>query len=83
LKELGLSLGKVNFCLRALADIGLIKAKRFYKSQSKRSYLYILTPKGVKEKAKITMHFLAKKQHEYELLRLEIQKLQKEADKLL
>lgn len=80
-RELGISLGKVNFCLKALAEVGLVKINRFYKSPNKTAYLYVLTLKGIKEKGEVTMRFLAKKQHEYELLKLEIEELQNEAKK--
>ena len=69
---LGISLGGVNYCLRALAEIGLIKVGNFAKSGHKLGYLYLLTPQGIKEKTKITASFLAKKRHEYETLRQEI-----------
>ena len=70
--ELGVSLGGVNYCLRALAEIGWIKVGNFAKSGHKLGYLYLLTPQGVKEKTKITASFLAKKRLEYEALRKEI-----------
>ena len=61
-RELGVSLGKVNFCLKALIGKGLIKARRFSKSPNKKAYLYILTLKGMEEKGKVTLRFQAKKQ---------------------
>ena len=64
----GLSLGKVNYCLKSLADIGFIKIKRFSKSKKKLNYAYILTPKGLKEKIAITKAFISKKQSEYDKL---------------
>ena len=76
--ELGVSLGGVNYCLRALAEIGWIKVGNFAKSGHKLGYLYLLTPKGVKEKTKITASFLAKKRLEYEALRKEIARLEVE-----
>ena len=72
---LGVSLGGVNYCLRALAEIGWIKVGNFAKSGHKLGYLYLLTPQGVKEKTKITASFLAKKRLEYEALRKEIARL--------
>ena len=75
---LGISLGGVNYCLRALAEIGWIKVGNFAKSGHKLGYLYLLTPQGVKEKAKITASFLAKKRLEYEALRQEIARLEVE-----
>ena len=76
--ELGVSLGGVNYCLRALAEIGWIKVGNFAKSGHKLGYLYLLTPQGVKEKTKITASFLAKKRLEYEALRQEIARLEVE-----
>ena len=76
--ELGVSLGGVNYCLRALAKIGWIKVGNFAKSGHKLGYLYLLTPQGVKEKTKITASFLAKKRLEYEALRKEIERLEGE-----
>jgi len=61
-RELCVSLGKVNFCLKALIGKGLIKARRFSKSPNKKAYLYILTLKGMEEKGKVTLRFQAKKQ---------------------
>ena len=76
--ELGVSLGGVNYCLRALAEIGWIKVGNFAKSGHKLGYLYLLTPQGVKEKTKITARFLAKKRLEYDALRQEIARLEVE-----
>ena len=76
--ELGVSLGGVNYCLRALAEIGWIKVVNFAKSGHKLGYLYLLTPRGIREKTKITASFLAKKHHEYEELRQEIFRLEVE-----
>jgi len=75
---LGVSLGGVNYCLRALAEIGWIKVGNFAKSGHKLGYLYLLTPRGIKEKTKITASFLAKKRLEYEALRQEIARLEVE-----
>jgi EPS-associated MarR family transcriptional regulator len=76
--ELGISLGRVNYCLQALIQKGLIKAKNFRNSSSKRAYLYLLTPKGVEEKAKSTLRFLRLKVTEYEELTRELGELQRE-----
>lgn len=76
--ELGVSLGGVNYCLRALAEIGWIKVGNFAKSGHKLGYLYLLTPQGIKEKTKVTASFLAKKRFEYEALRKEIARLEVE-----
>ena len=67
-QETGLSIGKVNYCLKALLDIGLIKMDNFNKSNQKLNYRYILTPKGIQEKATITKKFLIKKKQEYDKL---------------
>ena len=77
-EELGVSLGGVNYCLRALVEIGWIKVGNFAKSGHKLGYLYLLTPQGVKEKTKITASFLGKKRLEYETLRKEIARLEVE-----
>ncbi|MBC54477.1 MAG: MarR family EPS-associated transcriptional regulator [Gammaproteobacteria bacterium] len=75
---LGISLGKVNYCLQALIEKGLIKAKNFSKSPYKGRYLYILTPKGIDNKARLTRRFLQRKQAEYEALRAEIEEIRRE-----
>lgn len=77
-KELGVSLGKANYCLKALIDKGLVKTGNFKNSNSKSAYLYILTPKGIEEKSRITLHFLKRKMEEYEILSGEIVELQRE-----
>lgn len=78
-KSLGISLGKLNYCLKALIDKGLVKANNFRRNENKSDYLYLLTPKGVDEKARVTMRFLQRKMHEYEMLKKEIAALQQEA----
>lgn len=78
-KAMGISLGKTNYCLKALIDKGLIKTKNFKRSKNKMSYAYFLTPKGIDEKARVTMQFLKRKQQEYESLVKELEELQKEA----
>ncbi|MEO9656089.1 MarR family EPS-associated transcriptional regulator [Marinomonas sp.] len=77
--ELNISLGKVNFCVRALIDKGLIKAENFQKSPNKTGYLYLLTPKGVEDKITLTHSFLQRKLKEYEALEKEIEQLRKDA----
>jgi len=67
-QKTGLSIGKVNYCLKALIDIGFIKVKNFNNSSQKIKYAYILTPKGVQEKAAITRQFIIKKKQEYDKL---------------
>lgn len=79
-KRLGVSLGKVNFCLNALVEKGCLKVNNFRNSDNKLAYAYLLTPRGVEEKARITVHFLKYKMQEYERLRAEIAELKKEAE---
>ena len=67
-KKTGLSIGKVNYCLKSLIDIGFIKVDNFSKSKQKINYAYILTPKGMQEKAAITKQFIIKKKQEYDKL---------------
>ena len=76
--ELGISLGKVNYCLRALKEKGFIKIKNFRKSKNKMKYFYVLTPKGISEKTKITIRFMKQKIREYDELKKEIKKHNKE-----
>jgi EPS-associated MarR family transcriptional regulator len=80
--KLGISLGKVNFLLNALIRKGFVKAHNFKNSHNKKAYLYILTPHGVEEKAKVTYRFLKRKLEEYERLESEIQELKKEVQDL-
>jgi EPS-associated MarR family transcriptional regulator len=80
-KRLGVSLGKVNFCLNALVEKGSIKINNFRNSDNKLAYAYLLTPHGVEQKARMTVEFLKIKVHEYERLRKEIAELKREADK--
>ncbi|HKL81470.1 MAG TPA: MarR family EPS-associated transcriptional regulator [Desulfobacter sp.] len=77
----GVSLGKINYCLRALADKGLIKAERFRQNPHKGRYLYALTPKGLEEKTRVTSRFLRKKLQEYDALKEEIERLREETGK--
>lgn len=81
-RELGVSLGRVNYCLQALVEKGLVKVNNFRNNESKRGYLYYLTPKGLQEKAKVTVRFLKVKLDEYESLKREVAQLQREAGKL-
>ena len=74
-KELGVSLGKVNYCLKALVDKGLVKAGNFKNSSNKWAYFYVLTPRGMEAKARISVQFLQRKLEEYEALRAEIEEL--------
>jgi EPS-associated MarR family transcriptional regulator len=79
-KGLGISLGKTNFCIQALIEKGLIKANNFRNSQNKKAYFYYLTPKGMEEKTSITLQFLKYKMAEYEVLKVELEHLQREAE---
>lgn len=78
--ELGISLGRVNYCLQALIRRGLVKANNFRTSANKRAYLYLLTPRGIEEKARVTARFLRVKLDEYEILKRELEELQREAE---
>ena len=75
---LGVSLGKTNYCLKALLDKGLLKMQNFQSSKSKLAYAYVLTPAGIREKAALTGRFLTRKVAEYERLRIEIESLEQE-----
>lgn len=75
---LGVSIGKTNYCLRALIDKGLIKVRNFRRSGNKLAYAYQLTPRGISDKARITRKYLRMKLKEYETLESEIEKLRKE-----
>lgn len=77
-KQLGISLGRVNFCLRALIEKGQLKMRNFRSNKNKLTYIYMLTPKGVEEKAMLTASFLKRKLQEYELLQAEIEQLREE-----
>ncbi len=70
--ELGFSLGKLNYCLKALKNKGLIKIKNFEKNNSKINYIYLLTPKGIAAKTKLTINFMKKKMAEYDELQKEL-----------
>jgi len=72
--KLGFSLGKLNYCIKQLREKGLIKINNFRKSDNKFKYMYILTPKGVNEKTKITINFMKQKMKEYEELKRELKK---------
>jgi EPS-associated MarR family transcriptional regulator len=78
-RELGLSVGKANYCVHALIEKGLLKARNFQNSDNKIAYMYLLTPKGMKEKAQVTARFLQAKMAEYEQLKAQIEALRREA----
>ena len=71
-KELGISLGKVNYILNALKSKGLVKVRNFKKNPNKINYIYILTPRGVAEKTKLTINFMKRKMQEYDELKKEL-----------
>ena len=77
---MGVSLGKANYCLKALMEKGLVKLEKFRASPDKRQYAYLLTPAGLKEKTRITLEFLRHKVAEYETLEKEIQQLRGELE---
>jgi EPS-associated MarR family transcriptional regulator len=79
-RRLGVSLGKANYCVKALVRRGWIKVANFKNSENKVAYMYLLTPRGIEQKGKLTLRFLQQKVREYELLRGEIQRLQAEAE---
>ena len=74
---MGFSLGKLNYCLKALQEKGLIKINNFKNNPDKKSYLYILTPDGIKEKTILTLNFMKRKMAEYDELKMEIEELEK------
>jgi len=77
-EALGISLGKTNYILKSLIDVGWVKLDNFQKSDNKWGYAYLLTPKGVTEKAAITIKFLKRKEREHRDLQMEIAQLQRE-----
>ena len=79
---MGVSLGKTNYCLRAVVDRGLVKVKNFKANPNKRVYAYYLTPKGAAEKAKVTARFLKRKIDEYQGLTVQIEQLKQEVEEM-
>ena len=79
-KHLGVSVGGLNYCLKALIQKGWVKMHNFGQSKNKFGYVYLLTPAGIAEKAALTSRFLHRKMSEYEALRREIEDLSREAD---
>lgn len=71
--ELGFSLGKLNYCLKALKEKGLVKIENFTKNPQKLNYIYVLTPKGISEKTKLTLNFMKRKMKEYDDLKKELE----------
>ena len=80
-QELGISVGKINYCMSALLARGWIKARNFKNSRNKLAYAYLITPHGVEEKAALTLRFLRRKLDEYEQLHREIAELRAEAER--
>jgi EPS-associated MarR family transcriptional regulator len=81
-EALGVSLGKVNYCLRAMVEKGLIKVGNFRRRANKLDYVYLLTPKGLREKARVTLRFLQQKQDEHEVLLGQLEELRREVAEL-
>ena len=79
--ELGISVGKANYCIKALIDKGWIKARNFRNSANKLAYTYMLTPSGIRRKSQLTIRFLERKRREFEALRHEIAVLSAELDR--
>ena len=79
--SLGMSLGKVNYCLKALMGKGFVKVENYRKSDNKLAYLYLLTPSGITAKAELTRKFLRRKMTEYDELRVEIERLRQESER--
>jgi len=82
-EKLGISVGGLNYCLKALMGKGMVKMKNFANSKNKFGYVYVLTPSGVAEKAAITHRFFQRKMDEYEALKAEIKTLRAEVESLL
>jgi EPS-associated MarR family transcriptional regulator len=79
-RQLGISLGKVNYCVQALIGKGWVKATNFKNSHNKAAYMYLLTPRGLEEKGRLAVRFLLIKMGEYEKLRVEIDEIRREAE---
>jgi len=82
-QEMGISLGKINYCMQRLTEKGWVKLTNFSRSSNKLGYMYLLTPKGIDQKAKLTTSFLKTKIKEFEILRDEISQLKLDAEKML
>jgi EPS-associated MarR family transcriptional regulator len=78
-QKMGISLGKTNYCLKALINKGFIKFQNFYNNKKKTAYIYLLTPQGIEEKAQVTYRFLQRKIKEFEDIKVEIESLKNEA----
>ena len=77
-RRVGISNGAAYYCVTALVDKGFVKLKNFARSKTKGNYIYELTPRGIRTKTALTVSFLERKRHEYEDLRLEIERLERE-----
>lgn len=73
-EELGFSLGKLNYCIKALQSKGLIKIRNFQKNPNKINYIYVLTPRGIAQKTKLTLNFMKRKMKEFDELKKELKK---------
>lgn len=81
-RELGVSVGKINYGLRALLDLGLIKAHNFVNSRNKQAYIYVLTPKGIQAKARTAVRYFRQKLAEHEAIQRELEELRKEVGRM-
>jgi len=81
-RDIGVSLGKVNYCMKKLTEKGLIKLTNFTHNPNKMGYTYLLTPSGIEEKSRLTFSFLKRKVIEYEILKKEINALQLESKEM-
>ena len=81
-QEMGVSLGKVNYCMKKLTEKGLIKLTNFTHNPNKMGYAYLLTPSGIEEKSRLTFSFLKRKVIEYEILKIEINELKLESEEI-
>jgi EPS-associated MarR family transcriptional regulator len=82
-QEMGISLGKINYCMQKLTEKGWVKLTNFSRSSNKLGYMYLLTPKGIEQKAKLTTSFLKTKIEEFEILRDEISQLKLDEEEML
>ena len=81
-REMGVSLGKINYCMKKLIEKGWVKLSSFSNNPNKVNYIYLLTPQGIEQKGRLTISFLKTKLQEYEILKNEISKLKQDAEKL-
>jgi EPS-associated MarR family transcriptional regulator len=77
-QNLGISLGKANYCIKALVEKGWVKAQNFKNNKNKLAYIYMLTPSGIEQKASVTIRYLKRKMQEYDELKAAVEELQKE-----